>query len=178
MLNSAAFYILAAITLAGAVAAMALRNLIHSVLCMAAAFAGIALIYLQLNAEFVGFAQIVVYIGAVAILALFVVLLTRGAEVKAGVAFLSKRWPTGIAVAALVFAGIAAPILLSPALKKSAPETATISVQKIGQELMTNYVLPLEAVGLLLTAALLGAVVIAMSESKGEDEQSGKGARQ
>jgi NADH-quinone oxidoreductase subunit J len=165
MLNSAVFYILAALTLFSAIAAMLLRNMVHCVLCIAAAFAGIALIYLQLDAEFVGFAQIVVYIGAVAILALFAVLLTRGAEVKSGVAFLSKHWPTGLAAMAVVFAAIAAPILMSPSLKKIAPENASIPVQKIGYEMMTHYALPLEAIGLLLTAGLLGAVVVAMHET-------------
>lgn len=164
MLNSIAFYIVAVLTLASAIAAITLRNLVHCALCVAAAFAGIAIVYLQLDAEFVGFAQILVYIGAVAILVLFTVLLTRGTEVQAGVAFLSKSWPAGIAVAALVFAGIATPILLTPELRKLAGNTASAPVQKIGQELMINYVLPLEIIGLLLTAALLGAVVIAMQD--------------
>ncbi len=170
MLNSIAFYILAVITLAGAVAALTLRNLVHCALCVAASFAGIALIYLQLDAEFVGFAQILVYIGAVAILVLFTVLLTRGTEVQAGVAFLSRSWPAGLAVTALVFAAIAAPILLTPELHKLAADSASAPVRKIGEELMGNYVLPLEVIGLLLTSALLGAVVIAMQDKKDEPE--------
>ncbi len=165
MLTSIAFYILAFVTLASAIAAMTLRNLVHCALCVAAAFAGIALIYLQLDAEFVGFAQVLVYIGAVAILMLFTVLLTRGAEIKEGVAIASRSWVAGLLSAALVLAGIVAPILLSPSLKHApvSPD-ASAPVQTIGTELMNAYVLPLEAVGLLLTAALLGAVVIAMQD--------------
>jgi NADH:ubiquinone oxidoreductase subunit 6 (subunit J) len=53
-------------------------------LCAAGAFAGLAMIYLQLDAEFVGFAQLLVYVGAIAILIVFAVLLTRGAEVQPG----------------------------------------------------------------------------------------------
>ena len=68
MLNEIAFLLCAALTLACAVAAMTLRNLVHCALCAAAAFAGLATIYLQLDAEFVGFAQFLVYVGAVAIL--------------------------------------------------------------------------------------------------------------
>ena len=84
MLNEIAFYLIAALTVAFAVAAMTLRRLVHCALCAAAAFAGLAVIYLQLDAEFVGFAQLLVYVGAIAILIVFAVLLTRGDEVRPG----------------------------------------------------------------------------------------------
>ena len=71
------FTIFAILTVAGAVAAMSLRNLVHSVLALTVAFAGLATVYLQLGAQFVGLAQVLVYIGAVAILIVFAVLLTR-----------------------------------------------------------------------------------------------------
>ena len=168
MLHSLAFYLAAILTLVSAIAAMTLRNLVHCALCVAASFAGIAIVYLQLGAEFVGFAQILVYIGAVAILVLFTILLTRDVEVKTSVAFLTRLWPAGVGVAALVLAAIVAPILLTPALHKTL-DTASAApdsnqIQQIGKELMSRYILPMEIVGLLLTAALLGAVVIAMRE--------------
>ena len=90
MPNEIAFLILAALTLSSAVAALCLRNLVHCALCVAGAFVGLAAIYLQLDAEFVGFAQILVYVGAVAILILFAVLLTRGAEIKSGAPTFSR----------------------------------------------------------------------------------------
>jgi len=62
------FAIIASVTIAAAVAAMSLRNLVHCALALAVAFAGLAAVYLQLGAQFVGFTQILVYIGAVAIL--------------------------------------------------------------------------------------------------------------
>src|SRR5262249_37228153 len=62
------FLILSVVTVAGAIAAVALRNLVHCALCLVLTFAGLAGLFLQLNAEFVGFVQILVYIGAVAIL--------------------------------------------------------------------------------------------------------------
>ncbi len=58
------FILIAAFTVAFAVAAMTLRRLVHCALCAAAAFAGLAMIYLQLDAEFVGFAQLLVYVGS------------------------------------------------------------------------------------------------------------------
>jgi NADH-quinone oxidoreductase subunit J len=164
MLNEISFYLLAAMTLAFAIAAMALRQLVHCALCAAAAFAGLAMIYLQLDAQFVGFAQLLVYVGAIAILIVFAVLLTRGDEVRPGGNPSSNSWTTGVLVASLLFAGIIIPILASPSLQPVAPPVASAPVKKIGELLMTQYVLPLEMVGVLLTAALLGAVVLAMRD--------------
>ncbi len=75
-----AFAIIALLTIAAAVAAMSLRNLVHCALAMGGAFGGLAALYLQLAAQFVGFTQILVYIGAVASLIVFASLLTRGGE--------------------------------------------------------------------------------------------------
>ncbi len=69
------FWILAAITVLGALAAVMLKNTVHCALALTVAFAGLALFYLQLDAQFAGFAQILVYIGAVAILVVFAILL-------------------------------------------------------------------------------------------------------
>ena len=74
------FAIIAFLTLASAVAAMSLRNLVHCALTLMVTFAGLAALYLQLGAQFVGFAQILVYLGAVAILIVFAILLTRASE--------------------------------------------------------------------------------------------------
>jgi NADH-quinone oxidoreductase subunit J len=164
MPNEIAFYLIAALTVAFAVAAMSLRHLIHCALCAAAAFAGLAMIYLQLDAEFVGFAQLLVYVGAIAILIVFAVLLTRGDEVRPGSSQSSPSWMTGVAVAVLVLAAIAIPVLSSPSLQRKAPSAVVAPVKRIGEQLMSRYVLPLEMIGILLTGALLGAVVIAMRD--------------
>ena len=74
------FYLIAVITVAGALAAMLLRNTVHCALALTVAFAGLAVQFLELDAQFAGFAQILVYIGAVAILVVFAILLTRGSE--------------------------------------------------------------------------------------------------
>ncbi len=157
-----AFFVLAAITLAGAVCAMSLRNLVHCGLCLALTFAGLAAIYLQLSAEFVGLAQILVYVGAVAILIVFTILLTKSAEVH--ISPVSRSWAVGLVVAIIVCASLVVPLLKSPSLQRTPPMTPTAPVRVIGQKLMTQYVIPLEAIALVLTAALLGAVVIAMRD--------------
>ena len=160
-----AFTILAALTIAASVAAMSLRNLVHCALSLAVAFAGLAMLYLQLDAQFVGFAQILVYIGAVAILIVFAILLTRGSEPpQQGI--LSGGWTAGIAIAAVVAGLLIGAVNRRAVLTTPSTPQPEATVKQIGNELMTNYVLPLEVIGLLLTAALIGAVIIAMKEER------------
>src|SRR5580765_6557254 len=98
---SATFVIIAILTVASAVAAMTLRNLVHCALALTVAFAGLAAAYLQLGAQFVGFTQILVYIGAVAILIVFAILLTRSSE-PSQQSMVSSGWLTGVVVAVVV----------------------------------------------------------------------------
>src|SRR6516225_12159605 len=100
------FAIIAVIIIAGAVSAMSLRNLVHCALALTVTFAGLAAFYLQLDAEFVGFAQILVYVGAVAILIVFAILLTGGSEPPKQPIF-SASWCVGAGVAIAVFAVLA-----------------------------------------------------------------------
>jgi NADH-quinone oxidoreductase subunit J len=111
----------------------------------------------------VGFAQILVYIGAVAILILFAILLTRGSEPPRQSIF-SATWVVGVAIAVAVFGLLSAVILSSRALASTVQPQPDLTVRQIGEQLMSKYVLPLEVIGLLLTAALIGAVIIAMHE--------------
>jgi len=157
------FIIIAVVTLLAAAAAMSLRNLVHCALSLVVALAGLAALYLNLDAQFVGFAQILVYVGAVAILIVFAVLLTRS-DATPNQAILAPGWLIGIAISAVVFATLGWSVLHSAGLPKEAPPAPTATVKNIGDALMTRFVLPLEVIGLLLTAALIGAVIIAMRE--------------
>ena len=159
------FILIAALTVAASVAAMTLRNLVHCSLALVLAFAALAATYLQLDAQFVGFAQILVYIGAVAILIVFAVLLTRGGEAPETSVF-SASWIWGALVAVAVFATLAWAIKNSFASQRTPAGKTEATVKQIGDALMTKFVLPLEVVGLLLTAAMIGAVIIAMKEEK------------
>lgn len=162
------FFIFAVMTMAGAVAAVSLRQLIHGALSLAFAFLGLALLYLQLGAQFIGLAQVLVYIGAVAILVVFAILLTRGVE-----AATEERWSqvpmVGWGIAALVFVALMAAMLTSEVGRGDFQPGASVgedaAVIRIGLFLMMDYVVPLVAIGLLLTVALMGAVLIAMEES-------------
>lgn len=156
------FIALAAMILLSAVAAMSLRNLVHCALAVAGSFAGLAAVYLQLGAQFIGLAQVLVYIGAVAILILFAILLTRGLEPEPDRRF-SPTWVYGAVVAAAVFSVLASVFLATKSLP-SDRAAAPATVRGIGDQLMTVYALPLQVVGLLLTAALIGAVILAIQE--------------
>ncbi len=158
------FIIIAGITLTSAIAAMSLRNLIHCALCMIVAFGGIALTYLKLNAEFVGLAQLLVYVGAVAILIVFAVLLTRSDDTKHEVRFVSSSTIVAFGVVALVAGSLLYAIQHTNILAPASVVTPTAPVKRVGEQLMTNYVLPLEIIGLLLTAAMIGAVVISIRD--------------
>lgn len=165
---SIAFYLIAALTVAGALASVTLRNTVHCALAVSVAFAGIALLFLQLDAQFAGFAQILIYVGAVAILVVFAILLTRNAGTQPPSVF-SKTWLAGLAIAAAVFAGLGWAVLQTAPMLPRDSAAPTVTVQQIGTALMGRYVLPLEIVALLLTAALIGAVIVAMHEKAGAE---------
>jgi NADH-quinone oxidoreductase subunit J len=159
------FVILALLTVAGAVAAMSLRNLVHCALALVVSFAGLAAIYLQLGAQFVGFAQILVYIGAVAILIVFAILLTRGGQAPEQAVF-SGSWLSGIVVTVAVLGVLIWCVARSVVNRATPTPKPDVTVQKIGDALMHKFVLPLEVIGLLLTVALIGAVIIAMKDER------------
>ena len=160
-MNSVAFLIIAIITLSGAFAAATLRKLIHAALCLVIAFVGVAAYFFLLGAEFVGLVQVFVYVGAVAVLIVFTILLTRR-EVNGTRGI---NWG-GAIVALAVFGGLLWTILKTKSLAIPAPQIEPLTVKRIGEVLMTDFVWPLQCVGLVLTAALVGALVLVMEEKR------------
>ena len=160
-MNTLAFIVIAIVTLAAALAAATLQKLMHAALSFAVAFVGIAAFFFLLGAEFVGLVQIFVYIGAVAVLIVFTILLTRR-DVEKDRMF---NW-SGVVIAIAVFGGLIWAILKTQSLSVAAPEIPALTVKHIGEVLMTNYVWPLQCVGLLLTAALVGALILVMNEER------------
>ena len=160
-MNGAAFIVISVLTLIPALAAATLPNLMHAALCLVLALLGLASFFFLLGAEFVGLALVFIYIGAVAVLIVFTILLTRrDAKEHHGV-----NW-SGILIALAVFAGLMWAILRTQSLSIVPPHIRALTVKHIGQVLMTGYVWPLQCVGLLLTAALIGALVLVMEERR------------
>jgi NADH-quinone oxidoreductase subunit J len=160
-MSAVAFLIISVIMLAGALAAACLRKLVHAALCLVVAFVGLAAFFFLLGAEFVGLVQVFVYVGAVAVLVVFTILLTRRDDEDV----VGFNW-SGVFVAILVFNGLLWAIMNTTALAIPAPALEALTVKRIGEVLMTSYVWPLQTVGLLLTAALIGALVLVMEEKQ------------
>ncbi len=161
---SISFLIIAVLIVGSTAAAMGLRNPIHCVLTLSITFGGIAALFLQLGAEFVGLTQIMVYVGAVAILAVFAIMMTQSRRGLMLGTF-SRNALVGLLTAVAVFFVLGWAVLSQPVAGVTAA-VSPVSVQQIGSSLMHEYVLPLELIGLLLTAALIGAIVIAMDRKE------------
>jgi NADH-quinone oxidoreductase subunit J len=159
------FLITTVIAVGGTLAAMTRRNPIHCILSLALGLVGIAGMYLALGAQFVGFTQILVYVGAVAILAVFALMMTQGhiesALVEPRRAF-SRSSLSGFVTAAAVFAVLAWAAHSYHPVTPSTEQTPSAAAKDVGVALMHGFVLPLEVIGVLLTAALIGAVIIAL----------------
>ncbi|MEY2479202.1 MAG: NADH-quinone oxidoreductase subunit [Verrucomicrobiota bacterium] len=160
-MNTVAFVVVAIFTLGAALAAATLQKLMHAALCFALAFVGVAAIFFLLGAEFVGLVQVFVYIGAVAVLIVFTILLTRRDDEKDR----GFNW-SGVFIALAVFGGMTWAILKTPTMSILPPEIEALTVKRIGEVLMTDYIWPLLCVGLVLTVALLGALILAMEEKR------------
>jgi NADH-quinone oxidoreductase subunit J len=158
-MSSVAFVLIAIVTLSAALAAATLPRLIHAALMLAVMFVGLAAFFFLLGAEFVGLVQVFVYVGAVAILIVFTILLTRRETETA-------RAPAigGSCIAAAVFAGLVWSIYKTPSLRVAAPAAKAVTVKEIGELLMSGYVWPLLCIGVLLTAALIGAMVLVIED--------------
>jgi NADH:ubiquinone oxidoreductase subunit 6 (subunit J) len=167
---TAPLILIAFVTLGTAVAAMCRANLLHSVLLLAASWAGVAAFYLWAGAEFAAFAQMLVYIGAISMAVLFAVLLTRRSREDASV----RPDMRGRTICA-VLAGIAVAAVLLSAVARAHLAAArgprpSVSVRQLGVELMTGHAAELLAVGVLLTVALIGALMLAAGDGPGKPE--------
>ena len=153
------FILLAAVTLGGALGVVTARNVFISALCLILSLVGVAGLYVLLEAGFLAGVQLLVYVGAIAVLIIFAIMLTRG--LMGGTARQSnEQWGVAALIAALLFAllvllvrGVAWPL-------SSAPLPAD-SIAALGQALLGPYVLPFEVASVILLVALVGAIIIA-----------------
>lgn len=154
--------VIGVVILGSAAVAMSLRNLIHSALLLTVSWFGMAAFFLWAGAEFVGFAQVFIYVGAISMVVLFAVLLTRNRKPDERTISRSAfgRAAGGVVTAAVVAAVLLAAIMATP-FDDAPAETADVSIRQIGEQLMGSQVASLLVVGVLLTVALIGAVVIA-----------------
>jgi NADH-quinone oxidoreductase subunit J len=161
------FLIVGAVTLICGLLVVTVRNLVHAALWLVATLFGVAIIYTLLNAGFLAVVQVVVYIGAIAILFIFAVMLTRRQAAETG-ASVNKNWWAGALMAVLTFAGLAFLLQSWSGFSKQAAAIPSgfDAINQLGTALTspTGYVLPFEVASVLLLAALVGAVYLAFTK--------------
>jgi NADH:ubiquinone oxidoreductase subunit 6 (subunit J) len=156
------FFILTVMTLGGALGVVVSRNLFHSALFLVLSFAGVVGYYVFLDAGFLAAVQLLIYIGAIAILILFAVMLTRGLMAKRQ-SQRNQQWLIAALVALLIFVVLAVVLwqVEWPVASEQALASPNVSVSQLGQELLGPYVIPFEVASVLLLVALIGAVILA-----------------
>ena len=160
------FMITAVVILASAMMVVTSRNLVHAALWLVASLFGVAMLYAQLNAGFMAVVQVVIYIGAIAILFIFAVMLTRR-EMRDKGPGLNKNWGVSALVSLLVFGGLTYLLSNWNGFSSTAAELPSgfDAIGELGAALISPnaYVLPFEVASVLLVAALVGAVYIAFN---------------
>jgi len=160
------FLVIAAVTLGAAVMVVTARKLIHSALWLILVLFGVAVVYGLLDAGFLAVAQVVIYIGAIAILFIFAVMLTRRVMNDTD-SQNNQYWWVAAPLSVLLFGGLTWMLSrwqgFSTELPKLTPEAKSGMLKQLGQVLVSpdGYVLPFELASILLVAALIGAIWVA-----------------
>jgi NADH-quinone oxidoreductase subunit J len=175
-LQAIAFYVLSAVTIASAALVVTRRNPVHSVLFLILSFFTAAGLFVLLGVEFLAMLLVVVYVGAVAVLFLFVVMMldVDFAELRAG---FTKYLPAGLALA--IFLLIEMVLVAQAVAEKGAasrvaagPGAGVSNTEAIGRVLYTDYVYFFQAAGLVLLVAMIGAIVLTLRHRPGVKRQS------
>jgi NADH-quinone oxidoreductase subunit J len=177
MIVSLFFYVFSAILLGSAAAVVTSRNPVHAVLFLILAFFNAAALFLLAGAEFLAMILVIVYVGAVAVLFLFVVMMLDVNFVQLREGF-QKYTPVGFAVGAVLFGELAAVLFgwqIAPgaqALRLSATPDNVSNTKALGQVLYTDYVLLFQIAGLILLVAMIGAIVLTHRTRTGTRRQN------
>jgi NADH-quinone oxidoreductase subunit J len=163
MIAALAFYLFATLTIASSIAVIFARNPVHSVLWLIVAFFNAAGLMLLVGAEFIAMLLVIVYVGAVAVLFLFVVMMLDidFAQLRSG---FTRNLPFGIIIAFVLFAEIVVAVLAhkeGPMLAgRQIPAAQTQNIVALGQLLYSRYLFAFELAGLILLVAMIGAIVL------------------
>lgn len=157
-----AFSVLALLGVVSAVRVVTARNVVHAALYLVATLASVGAAYLLLGAEFVGWVQILIYVGAIVILFLFGLMLTRAPIGREALDNPGRLVPALIALA--VLAGLVGLLLGAFGWGDPRVELAHAPTGVVGESLFRRYVLPFEAVSFVLLAALIGAIVLSRKD--------------
>jgi NADH-quinone oxidoreductase subunit J len=156
------FGIIAAAMALGAIGVVRTKNVVHAALYLVVVLAGGAAQFILLGQEFVAWVQVLVYIGAVIVLFLFGIMLTRAPMHPKDSLDNNLRWPA--AVTSFLLVGILVGLLVHTYHADKVNVTAPVRTGQITSAIFTTYIIPFEVVGVLLLGALIGAVVLARKD--------------
>lgn len=164
------FLITAVVTLGAGLMVVTTRNLVRAALWLILSLFGVAIFFVLLNAGFLAVAQVVIYIGAIAILMIFAIMMTQQIA-DDHVSQINKNWPWAFLIALLLFGGIASILYFWPGITGSLPlmNPDADPIRQLGQALVSPnaYLIPFEVASVLLLAALIGAIYIAWDRNGG-----------
>ena len=179
MIHAIAFYLFATLVVASAALVILARNPVHSVLWLIVAFFNAAGLMILVGAEFIAMLLVIVYVGAVAVLFLFVVMMLDNdfAELRAG---FIRNFPLGIAIALVLLAELvlgigayqAGAMHLGTPDGVAAPLVGESNIESIGALLYSRYLFLFDSAGLILLVAMIGAIVLTHRERKGTRTQN------
>ncbi|MCL5036310.1 MAG: NADH-quinone oxidoreductase subunit J [Chloroflexi bacterium] len=164
IISKLAFYPIAAVILIAAILVVSLRNVFYAALSLILCFLGVASLYLLLHAEFLAGAQVLIYIGAISVLIIFAIMFTKDISHQYSSGTLLYRVSVGF-VLFLLFLVMTAAYLLNAWTHAAAGGTG-VSITDIGKMMLSTYLLPFEALSVLLLAALIGALFLARKEER------------
>ncbi|MGZ8578342.1 MAG: NADH-quinone oxidoreductase subunit J family protein [Actinomycetota bacterium] len=158
-----AFLVIATVGSLSAIAVVTARNVVHAALYLVVTLASVGVTFLLLGAEFVGWVQILIYVGAIVILFLFGLMLTKAPIGRDTLDHRSRA--IGFLVAVLMFVGLVGLITAAfPIADAQTPPPAPGASAILGEALFRDYILPFEAVSFVLLAALVGAIVLSRKD--------------
>ena len=159
-----AFWVLAAVAVAGAVGVVTARNVFYAAVGLVGSLVAVAGLYVTLDAGFLALAQFMIYVGAIAVLIVFAVMMT--AQIQRG-SRPNKLWPVTLALSVIVFIGLAAIFTqtswpIAEGVDPITPLVGSASTEgvRLPDLLFSTYLLPFELAGVLLLVATIGALVI------------------
>ena len=163
MFYQVAFYVLALVTVVSALLVITRRNPVHSAIYLIVTLLAVALIYLQLQAEFLAAVQIILYVGGIMVLFLFVIMLVR-LDVTTRQRPFNRQWLVAGLASVVLLVELAAVVYLgrdTVALPVASADALQPNTELIGRTLFQSYMLPFEIASLLLLVAMVGAVLMA-----------------
>jgi NADH-quinone oxidoreductase subunit J len=155
------FYFVAALTVLGGLGVVVARNVVHSALFLIVALMAVAAVFILLSAEFLAIVQVLIYGGAVTILILFAMMLTRVRDMPGALDGPQRPFA---ALAAAAFLAISILAVVSAEWPGETEEITVIAFSDLGDKLFRNWAAPFEVASLVLLVALIGAIILARGE--------------